>query len=643
MPVDEGEKRGRRAGKQRPGNAARAPAKTSGRPAAWTLPPRVRAPLIAAGVVALLVVAAFVRVAPVRSTVFAGLSGVRLFDTDSYYHLRHARYAAAHFPALQRWDPGTYPNGQPRRYAGLFDVAIGGAALVAGGGHPDGAKLTRVAAFTPVVLGLAACLALFFLSRAASGAAAGLLALALVTLYPGNFLQRSLLGAVDHHVAEILLAILTAWGLHRAFLPRGDASARRWSWWRPDLLSALPLVIFFFTWYGAPIYLVLVATTFLGLGTLALVRGDTATARTTAQVAFRYGAGLTVTATLASVVAPWLIMEAPILHKALLAAALFALGVPAYLTVMGRAVGATTTRRPGKASAAGVALAGLALIGVAVGIAVAVVPDAGRLIGTLFEVKTNLVKEQVGITLGGFAFLCGAPGFIALLALPLAVVRVWPGRGDVQQRAQNEARLALVLFATLVLALWVRTHDYGYVAQPLVMALATDVLMTAWCAARSTRLRIAGSVLAAAGLAMPALTGAVAPLAPAPDTLADFMILRTGWEQAMAWMKDHTPPLAVPLNAPVSSAENFRHAPGNYGVQAFWDFGHFIAELGERPPVASGGISNSVAAWYLLTDEAQAVRALSARLKPGEQIRYVIADAQTAGDFVLPAVQMTGG
>ncbi|HEX2660091.1 MAG TPA: hypothetical protein VHU40_17530, partial [Polyangia bacterium] len=322
--------------------------------------------------------------------------------------------------------------------------------------------------------------------------------------------------------------------------------------------------------------------------------------------------------------------------------ALFALGVPAYLLLLGRGVRAVVARRPHLPfAAAALALAGLALVGGAVAVAIAVVPDADRLIGTLFDVKTALVKEQVGITPTTFAFLGGAPGFIALLALPLAVARVWRGRDDLQR---NPARLALVLFATLVIALWVRTHDYGYVAQPLLALLATDVLMTAWCAARSSRQRLAGGLLAGAAVLLPLLPdGAVAPLSPATATLADFMILRTGWEQALAWMKTSTPPLAVPLDAPVTTAEHFRHAPGNYGVQAFWDFGHFIAELGERPPVASGGISTSIAAWYLLPDEDQAVRALSARLKPGERIRYVMADAQTAGDFVLPGVQMSGG
>src|SRR4051812_13282143 len=109
--------------------------------------PAVRRAGLGAALVLFVSVGVLVRVAPAWSTVFSGPTGVRLFDTDSYYHLRHASYAAGHFPHLQPWDPGIYPAGQPKRYAGLFDVVIGGAALIAGGGHPDDRLLSQTAAW----------------------------------------------------------------------------------------------------------------------------------------------------------------------------------------------------------------------------------------------------------------------------------------------------------------------------------------------------------------------------------------------------------------------------------------------------------------------------------------------------------------
>lgn len=624
--------------------------------------------ILGAAVFAFLAVAFLVRVLPAWPAVFSGPAGVRLFDTDSYYHLRHARYAAAHFPHLQDWDPGLYPSGQPKRYAGLFDVAIGGAALVAGGGRPTEGLLVRVAAFTPPVLAVLASAALFWLATRARRSAAGLLALAFVTLYPGSFVQRSLLGAVDHHVAEVLLSLLTALGLLRSVTapqgPRGERGATPWDRarpWLPDLVSPLPLAVFFFTWFGAPIYLVLVGLTFFAVG--ALVAARDGAARPVARAAFRYGAGLLVLLGAARVFAPGLVMEASYFGKALVAAVLFTVGVPAYLA----GCAAVIARTGGPAGAAGsrarlfVTVGSAAAVLVVLAVAIAAVPEARRLMGDLLGVKTDLVKEQASIGLGRYAFLGGAPAFLAFGALPLAAWSAWTSRAPepTRERAlepdrepgadlaetREVGRLALALFATFVVLLWLRTRDYGYVAPPFLAWLAADVVVRIVGWLRRPRPRAAAAVIAVtAAITIVPLwpAAAAAPSVPERSTLRELMVLRPGWEQALAWMKEATPPLGRSLDAPVPEGKRFRHPPGNYGVLAFWDFGHYVAELGRRPPVASGGISTSIAKWFLLTDEDRAVSALAEGLKPGEQVRYCIADAQTAGDFLLSGLQMAG-
>ena len=356
------------------------------RPPSWAkLPvsPAARRGLLRAAAALVVALGLVVRIAAPWPTVFAGLSGVRLFDTDSYYHLRHARYAVAHFPHLQAWDPGVYPDGQPRRYAGLFDVSIAAAALVAGAGHPSEHLVAVVAAFTPAVLGALALAALFWLGATTLGEAAGLVALLLVTLYPGTFIHRSLLGAVDHHVAEVLLALLTALavdGAVRRAFAAGDDAGPAWHRWLPDLRAAAPLAVFFFTWFGAPIYLVLIAAVFFLLGTLLLARGDDVAPL--GRAAFRFGAGLLLLVALVRVAAPGLVMETHTLDQALLATALFALGLPAYLLALRGVVrrlapGASPSRPSGRAAA-------LALLGALVVLALAtaasrIVPGARTL------------------------------------------------------------------------------------------------------------------------------------------------------------------------------------------------------------------------------------------------------------------------
>ena len=654
---------GKRAARAQPQGRGGTPLEEPRLAGSWTRlasRPAIRRAGVGAALAFLLAVAVVVRVGPAWSTVFSGPAGVRLFDTDSYYHLRHAAYAARHFPHLQPWDPGIYPAGQPKRYAGLFDVVIGGAALIAGAGHPDDRLLTKVAAWTPPVLGVLGLLALFWMGRRARSVAAALTALVLVTLYPGSFVQRSLLGAVDHHVAEVLLALLTGLGLvasaARAVptenvdpegerLRDGRAALRRWA---PDFTAPLPLVLFLFTWFGAPIYLVLVMVTYSGAGALLSARDGAAPAF--ARAAFRYGAGLLVLLLAAWLLAPGLVMDEPYFRKTLLAAALFTVGVPGFLfacqAIVARVAPAGPDRSTGRGRAAlFVTAAAVAALLIGFAWAGSRIPAGRQLLGELLGVKTNLVKEQAGVGLGRFAFLGGAPALLAFAALPLGAVAVWRrrGRNDPKEAGAELGRLMLALFGTMIVLLWLRTHDYGYVAPPFLAWLAADVLAHAMSWLRGPRARLAAGVVAAGMVVVPVWPGgATAPAKPDADVIRELMVLRPGWEEALAWMRTSTPPLPRPLDAPVPEGARFRHPPGNYGVLAFWDFGHYVAQLGARPPLASGGISTSTAAWFLIDDEDAAVRALGDGLRAGERVRYCLVDGQTAGDFFLSAVEMAG-
>jgi asparagine N-glycosylation enzyme membrane subunit Stt3 len=589
-------------------------------------------------VVLLVAAAAFaVRVVAARPLVFPRQGEVRLFDTDPYYHLRHARFVAAHFPRVQRLDTSVYPDGQRAFYAGLYDVGIAAAALIAGGGHTDDAGVERVAAWTPPVLGALVFIGLFVLGRATWGAGAGMLAAFLLLIYPGTFLQRSLLGFCDHHVAEALLAVLTVAGLGRG-LQRAHLGSR--SRWRPDILPALPLAIFFYTWFGAPIYVVLVALTFIVVVTTELARGDTA--EDVARAATRFGLGFLLLVIPAALVARWLIMERRLFVASVLTFAVVAGALPPYARQVARLIASARERAPERrALPVLIALAGPVLGILVLALLAAIVPWVRLMLAQLIGVKTALVREQVSVTLSGYAWLGGAPGFLALAALPLAMREAGRARG---QAALLAARAALgpVVLATLVVALWVRTSDYGYVAPAFLAFLCAGVVVRVLRGLRRVRARVAVAVVAGATFVLPVWPfAAVLPIVPGNALLRPLMPLTEGWVQTLRWMKAQTPALALPITAPAPEPP-FHHPPGNYGVQAFWDFGHYIAAIAERPPLASGGISTPGAAWFLLTDEDQAVNALHALVHPGQEVRYCIADAQTAGDFFQSAITMAG-
>jgi dolichyl-diphosphooligosaccharide--protein glycosyltransferase len=589
-------------------------------------PGRARAsrPLIATALVAIVGLTVFFRYVAAHAFVFPAPGEVRLFDTDSYYHLRHIRFAARHFPRIQRFDPASYPRGVRAPHAGLFDLSIAAGALAAGGGHPSDLAIERAAAWAPPVFGALVALALFWLGATLAGPRAGAIASALLLLYPGTFLNRSLLGFTDHHVAEVLLLLLAAAGLARCL--RGAASEPPAPWWRPAALQALPLSAALFTWYGAPIYVLLIGTVFLLFATIALARKDDPAPL--ARAAARYGLGALVTIVPAALVAPWLVMDPGLLEKSCLALGALAAGLPLYV-----AIGSRIARRgvPGPAVAAG----GLALMGLALFLAVRAFPQARFLFDELLGVKSALVREQAAVTLAGYWYLSGPPGVLALVATALVLFDAARGR-------DRSFALAPVALGALLTALWWRTHDYGY-APPAFAALATALLVErALALVRGRALWATGAAAGALFLAPIWPFDAVYPPWSAPPIVSRLMILNEGWVQALRWTAANTPEPALPIDAPVRDEAGLEHPAGSYGILSFWDFGHYIASIGRRAPVASGGISTHAAEWFFLTDEESSLRELDRGCKDGQHVRYVMVDGRTAADYVQAALQMAG-
>jgi len=578
-----------------------------------------------------MVLAAFAaRVVPAYPVVFPRPGEVRLLDTDSYYHLRHARFAARHFPHIQRFDVGTrYPTGERAIYAGLFDLSIATAALAVGRGSPTDEDVARVAAFAPPVLGALAFIAVYLLGRAVGGRGAGLAAALSLLLLPGEFLTRSLLGLADHHVAEVLLGLLALGGAVRCL--RRSAADPLPRAWRPAALDALPLAALVLTWPGAAIHLILLGAALFLLATATVARGDDV--RPLARGAARYGLGLLVLLGPAAALRPELIPDVRSFAGVLAASAALALVFPAGLLVL-----AGAARRTGRPVA--VALAGLALVAVVALAAVRASPGAAAVAHRLLDPKATTVVEHGGATWTVFWRSTALPGALALLAGPLALGAAVAGR---------DRRLALlpVAFGGLFTALWFRTHDYGYMVPPLVavMAVAAIALARDVLPARGGRLRWLAALALLAGTVLPIWPlGLTLSPWPPRDEISRLSLLDEAMAGALRWLEARTPAPTLPADARVDHREgDFRYPPGAYGVMAAWDLGHFVAAVGKRPPVVSGGPDARATAWLLLEDEDESLRHLDAGCEPGERVAYCIVDARTANDLFGGLVRIAGG
>jgi len=111
----------------------------------------------------------------------------------------------------------------------------------------------------------------------------------------------------------------------------------------------------------------------------------------------------------------------------------------------------------------------------------------------------------------------------------------------------------------------------------------------------------------------------------------------TQWDDSLDWLSTQTPAPGE-LGGGDNSMEyygtydgdNFEYPEGAYGVQSWWDYGHWITVNGERIPNANPFQQGAVeAANYLLApSEQQAAEALDDKMGEDGQTRYVMIDWQ---------------
>ena len=136
---------------------------------------------------------------------------VRFASDDAVFHMRLVENAlfGDHFPRRLFFDAYTYfPYGIYLHFAPLFDQIIIFATWIIGLGSPTKALMEAVGAYYPAILGALVVFPVYIIGKEVCNKYAGLTAAVLVATLPGQFLQRSIIGFTDHHVAETLLSTI---------------------------------------------------------------------------------------------------------------------------------------------------------------------------------------------------------------------------------------------------------------------------------------------------------------------------------------------------------------------------------------------------------------------------------------------------
>lgn len=166
--------------------------------------------LLAAVVIILTLVALWIRLTPLSTQGSADLLDLSGSD-DPLYNFRQAEQILRNYPAYAWFDAmSLYPFGETIYWGPLFPTLIATLCLLAGA--TTRMEIIYVALLTPPLLGALMVPLLYLVGRRIGGWKTGLLAAAFIAIIPGQFLQRSLFGYADHHIAEVLFSTLFSLG-----------------------------------------------------------------------------------------------------------------------------------------------------------------------------------------------------------------------------------------------------------------------------------------------------------------------------------------------------------------------------------------------------------------------------------------------
>ena len=543
-----------------------------------------------------------------------GSDRVNFLETDAWYHVRLAENQVRNFPHRVTVDPYAAPNGQYVAVAPLLDVIVSTVVVATQGTAASTQYIERVAALVPAVIGVLAVAAVWALGTIAFDRRAGLIAGLLAAVLPGHFLDRTLVGFVDHHALEVLLSFATL-------------AALTWALRIPDRGSRLPA--------GA-------AGLFLGLYLLA------------------WGSG----AYFVAILAGWIVLV-PLVgaSRSLIASAARASGIAAFsaLVIVIGLQDPALFRYNTQLASLGALLVVSALVWwlagqpKSSGLSASSVPSAALILLSVSSVAAvaasvlapDLVR-QVTIDLARFrpdptrmAVLEARPLFlytgnwvwtqpwtffrsgfyVGLVAVVLLAASL--------RKSRRLDHLLIAIFTLVNYAATVGQNRFGYYLVP------ASALVAGWLC---IRLLDWGGVPHAGNpqpnikpwlpwqreVAIVLVAGiAVAPnLVPAALTTTRAGGMPEYWAAAMDWLRTSTP---EPFDAP--GYYYARYAATNpaarYTVMNWWDQGYWLVQAAHRVPVSNptqGGAPTS-AAFLTATNEAAALEILKA-----ERARYVMVD-----------------
>ncbi len=535
----------------------------------------------------------------------------RPLTSDDNYHLRRARFAAAHYPRTILFDPLiNFPKGGVGIWPPLFDVALATPARLVHGASASPDAVERGAMWVPLVFAAGSILLAGLLGRLVAGPVAGAVLALFVAIAPGHILWTQY-GHADQHVAESFFGLLVLWLYARS---RSDVSGT-WN----EVFTGVALALAVLTWHGAIFWGAVIA---LSLFLEALATRESVLRP--AVVVLGGSALLTAPATalwLSGARPPFTYISFGFFQPLFLAA--LAGGTVLLDTILRAARGQLTRREAGWRFAvlAGAALAVLPFAG---GLSLGLARGIGYVAGKTSEASgaTGYISYPKNLLSGIFETRPLLADGLALPARQLSaafflsplVLLLWATRAARGTRPGLHIALAVWGAVTLFLALSQRLNVY-YAAPFAGLCLIEAAGILAGMFGRTPRARTALAVAGAVALALPMAPGIRSEISSVRVPGSDLF-------DTLEWMRRRLPHAIDAYDARLLSPEAPPELARAASVLAPWSMGHMILYDAELPVVANNfgyGFLDSIR-FFLAESEEDALAIARAR-----RARWVLA------------------
>ena len=194
------------------------------------------------------------RILPPFHQIFTDL-GVKFAMNDAYYHMRLIDNLVYNFPHFSYYDPYfVFPGTTVIGGAHFFDWLVASIVWLVGLGSPTQVTIDVVGVYLPPIMAALVVVPVYFIGKSVFNKWVGLTGAGLVAILPGEFLGRSILGAADHHVAEVLFSMTAIMFFVLAIKSVSTKWARIFT-----ILSGLFLGIYLLTWLGGLLFILIIS------------------------------------------------------------------------------------------------------------------------------------------------------------------------------------------------------------------------------------------------------------------------------------------------------------------------------------------------------------------------------------------------